>query len=231
MAKTADRQVVLITGASGGLGPSVTRAFLDSGATVAASSRRIEQSDNNDFRFHAFPADLLDPAAATALADAVVAKCGRIDALIHVAGGFSGGALHETSDAVWDQMMNLNLRAAFNAFRAVLPHMRRAGRGRIVAIGSRAAVDPAAGIAAYAASKAAMLSLVRSIALENADAGIVANAILPGTIDTEANRQWGSEKERAKWVSPARIAQVAVFLASDAAAQVNGAALPMYGGA
>jgi NAD(P)-dependent dehydrogenase (short-subunit alcohol dehydrogenase family) len=113
----------------------------------------------------------------------------------------------------------------------VVPHMRRAGRGRIVAIASRAAVEPAAGVAAYAASKAAMLSLVRSIALENRDAHITANAILPGTIDTEANREWGSPAERAKWVSPERIAAVALFLASDAAAEVNGAALPMYGGA
>jgi NAD(P)-dependent dehydrogenase (short-subunit alcohol dehydrogenase family) len=224
-------QVVLITGASGGLGPSVTRAFLASGAVVAGSSRRIAQSAFDHANFHAFPADLLDPTQASALADAVLAANGRIDALIHVAGGFSGGALHETSDEVWTRMLDLNLRAAFHIFRAVVPHMRRAGRGRIVAIASRAAVEPAAGVAAYAASKAAMLSLVRSIALENRDAHFTANAILPGTIDTEANREWGSPAERAKWVSPERIAAVALFLASDAAAEVNGAALPMYGGA
>jgi len=223
--------VVLITGASGGLGPSVTRAFLESGAVVSATSRRIASNPGDPPRLHAFPADLLDPAQATALANDVVARCGRIDALIHVAGGFSGGALHETSDDIFNRMLDLNLRAAFHIFRAVVPHMRQAGRGRIVAIAARAAVDPAAGIAAYAASKAALVSLVRSIAIENRAAGITANAILPGTIDTDANREWGSEKERAKWVSPARIAEVAVFLASDAAAEVNGAAIPMYGGA
>jgi NAD(P)-dependent dehydrogenase (short-subunit alcohol dehydrogenase family) len=224
-------QKVLITGATGGLGPAVTRAFLDAGAVVAASSRRVAQSDYASDRFHAFPADLLDPAQAAALADAVATKLGGIDALIHVAGGFSGGALHETTDEVWSRMMDLNLRAAFHIFRAVVPHMRRTGRGRIVAIGSRAGVDPAAGVAAYAASKAALLSLVRSLAVENRDVGITANCILPGTIDTAANREWGSEADRAKWVSPERIAAVAVFLASDAAAGVNGAAVPMYGGA
>jgi NAD(P)-dependent dehydrogenase (short-subunit alcohol dehydrogenase family) len=224
-------QVVLITGVTGGLGPAVVRAFLESGATVAGTSRRVAPTDYDNPRFHAYPADLLENSQATALADAVVAQCGRIDALIHVAGGFSSGTVHETTDEVWQRMMDLNLRAAFHIFRAVIPHMRRAGRGRIVAIASRAAVDPAAGVAAYAASKAALLSLVRSVAVENRDAWITANAILPGTIDTEANRQWGSPEERAKWVSPDRIAAAALFLASDAAAAVNGAALPMYGAA
>lgn len=213
--------VVLITGATGGLGPAVVRAFLDVGATVAASSRKSDD----------FPADLLDPAAASRLADSVVQRYGRIDALVHCAGGFTAGKLHETTDAAWDQLMNLNLRAAFHIFRAVIPHMRRAGHGRIVAIASRYAAEPMAGIAAYSASKAALVSLVRSAAIENRDAGITANAILPGTIDTEANRSWGSESERAKWVSPEKIAAVAVFLASDAASEVNGAAVPMYGGA
>src|SRR5262249_19613988 len=126
-------------------------------------------------------------------------------------------------DATWDQMMNVNVRAAFHAFRAVIPHMRKAGRGRIVAIGSKAAVDTAPGIAAYAASKAALVSLVRSVAAENAGFGITANAILPGTIDTAGTNP--------DWVSPQRIAALVWFLVSDAGAQISGAALPMYGGA
>jgi NAD(P)-dependent dehydrogenase (short-subunit alcohol dehydrogenase family) len=214
-------QVVLITGASGGLGRSVTRAFTDAGATVAASSRKSPD----------FPADLVDPAQAAALAKTVLDRHGRIDALIHLAGGFTGASVHETTDAAWDQMMNLNLRAAFHILRAVIPIMRAARRGRIVAVASRAAVDTAPGIAAYAASKAALLSLVRSAALENQDLGITANAILPGTIDTEANRQWGTPEERAKWVSPDRIAALALFLVSDRGREITGAALPMYGGA
>jgi hypothetical protein len=108
----------------------------------------------------------------------------------HVAGGFAyGGPIQETGDAVWDQMMDLNARAAFHVLRAAIPRMRERGSGRIVAIGSRAGVEPQANIAAYAASKAALVSLVRTAALENRDLGITANVILPGTIDTEANRK------------------------------------------
>jgi NAD(P)-dependent dehydrogenase (short-subunit alcohol dehydrogenase family) len=214
-------QVVLITGATGGLGQSVVRAFSDAGATVAASSRKSPD----------YPADLLDPDQAVALAAQVLDRHGRIDALVHLAGGFTGAPLHETANEMWDQMMNLNLRAAFHVFRAVIPHMRTARRGAIVGIASRAAAEAAPGIAAYAASKAALVSLVRSAAVENRDHGITANAILPGTIDTEANRQWGTPEERAKWVSPDQIAALAVFLVSDRARDINGAAIPVYGGA
>jgi NAD(P)-dependent dehydrogenase (short-subunit alcohol dehydrogenase family) len=222
--------VVLITGASGALGSAVTNAFLASGALVAGSSRRIADSAFPHPNFRGLAADLSDSAQASGLADAVVALHGRIDALVHVTGGFAGGApVHESDDALWDQMFAVNLRAALHVFRAVIPHMRGAKRGRIVAVGSRAAVEPAPNIAAYSASKAALVSLVKTVALENRDAGITANAILPGTIDTAANRQWGTPEERAKWVSPERLAALAVFLTSDAAAEITGTAIPVYG--
>jgi NAD(P)-dependent dehydrogenase (short-subunit alcohol dehydrogenase family) len=224
--------VVLITGASGGLGPAVVNAFLAAGALVAGTSRRIEAAAFPHPNFRGFPADLLDTADVQRLADSVMAAYGRIDALVHVAGGFSGGKpVHESDDALWEQMLNLNLGAAMRMLRAVLPHMRQANRGRIVAVASRAAAEPAANIAAYSASKAALVSLVKTVALENRGAGITANAILPGTIDTEANRKWGSPEERAKWVSPERLAALAVFLVSDAAAEITGAAIPVYGAA
>jgi NAD(P)-dependent dehydrogenase (short-subunit alcohol dehydrogenase family) len=223
-------RVILITGANGGLGRHVTEALLSAGAVVAGSSRRIADGDFGHANFHAFPADLGYAAQVASLAEAVVARLGRIDALVHTAGGFSGGKpVHETENEVWEQMLNLNLRTTMNVLRAVIPHMRNAGGGRIVAIGSRAAVEPAANIAAYSASKAALVSLVKTVALENRDAGITANVILPGTIDTEANRSWGSEAERKKWVSPRRLAELAVFLVSDAAAEITGAAIPVYG--
>src|SRR3954453_8396222 len=149
-------QVVLITGAKGGLGRSVTTAFLAAGAFVAGSSRGIAQTDFPHANFLAVPADLLDPSQAAPLADTVLARHGRIDALVHLAGGFTGGALHETTDAVWDEMMNANLRAAFHIFRGIIPAMRKGGRGRIVAIGSRLSVETAPSVAAYAASKAAL---------------------------------------------------------------------------
>jgi NAD(P)-dependent dehydrogenase (short-subunit alcohol dehydrogenase family) len=222
--------VVLITGAKGGLGAHVTRAFLDSGATVAGSSRHIADSDFPHPQFFAIEADLTDAAEARGLADAVMARAGRIDALVHVTGGFTGGQpVHETTDEAWVQMIDLNLRAAFYTLRVVIPYMRKAGRGRIVAIGSRAAVEPGPNVGAYSASKAAMLSLMRTVALENRDTAITANVILPGTIDTESNRKWGTPEDRAKWVAPERIAALAVFLASDAAADITGAAIPVYG--
>jgi NAD(P)-dependent dehydrogenase (short-subunit alcohol dehydrogenase family) len=221
-------QVVLITGAKGGLGAHVTRAFLENGDTVAGSSRHIADADFAHPQFFAVPADLTDAAEARALAASVIARTGRIDALIHVTGGFAGGKpVHETPDDVWEQMLNVNLRAAVHTLAAVIPHMRRAGRGRIVAIGSRASIEPGPNVGAYSASKAALLSVVKTVALENRDLPITANAILAGTIDTEANRQWGTPEEQAKWVAPGRIAALAVFLASDPAADITAAGIPV----
>jgi len=223
-------QVVLITGAQGGLGAHVTRTFLDAGARVVGSSRKIGESEFAHARFTGIAADLIKPEDAAALAAAVIQRFQKIDVLVHVAGGFAGGSpIHETDDATWDAMMNLNLRAAFHVLRAVIPHMQREKRGRIVAIGSRAGVEPAANIAAYSASKAALVSLVKTAALENRKTGITANVILPGTIDTEANRKSDPSGDRSKWVSPENLAALALFLASDAAAEITGAAIPFYG--
>jgi NAD(P)-dependent dehydrogenase (short-subunit alcohol dehydrogenase family) len=229
MVATVSR-IVLITGAKGGLGSHVTRAFLESGDTVVGSSRRIADADFANERFAAIPADLTITGDAHRLTAAVVERFGRIDALVHVTGGFAyGGAIPETADEVWDEMMAVNARAAFNILRAVIPQMRSQKSGRIVAVGSRAGVEPAANIGAYAASKAALVSLVRTAALENRDAGMTVNAILPGTIDTEANRTADPKADRSKWVSPDRLAALAVFLVSDGAAEITGAAIPVYG--
>ena len=223
-------RTVLITGAKGGLGAFVTRAFLDAGWQAVGSSRSIADSEFDSPRFAGIAADLTKGEDAVRLAASTAERFGRIDALVHVAGGFAyGGPIPDTGDDVWDQMMNLNARAAFHVLRAVIPRMRANGGGRIVAIGSRAGVEPAANIAAYAASKAALVSLVRTAALENRDAGISANVILPGTIDTEANRKSDPKADRSKWVSPAKIAELALFLASEAAGEITGAAIPFYG--
>jgi NAD(P)-dependent dehydrogenase (short-subunit alcohol dehydrogenase family) len=150
--------------------------------------------------------------------------------LVHVMGGFAGGQpIPETDDATWDKMMNLNLRSAFNTLRTVIPPMRQAGRGRIVVIASRQAVEPAANLSAYNVSKAGLLALVRTAALENKDLGITANAILPGTMNTEANRKGDAGADQSRWIQPQRVAALALFLATDAAAQVTGAAIPVYG--
>jgi NAD(P)-dependent dehydrogenase (short-subunit alcohol dehydrogenase family) len=225
-----DNRVVLVTGAKGGLGSSITRTFLAAGAMVAGSSKSIRDSDFSSPRFAALPADLTIAESARQLVEATISRFGKIDALVHVMGGFAGGQpIPETSDETWDLMMNLNLRAAFNVLRAAIPQMRRAGRGRIVAISSRQAVEPAANLSAYNSSKAALVALIRTAALENRDAGITANTILPGTMNTEANRQASPEADPSKWVQTERVAGIAAFLVSDAGAEITGAAIPVYG--
>ena len=222
--------VVLITGAKGGLGAHMTRTFLRAGAQVIGTSRQIDAADFPQPNFTPMAADLTKDGDANQLAAAIIARFHKIDVLVHVAGGFAGGSpIHETDDATWDGMMNLNLRAAFHILRAVIPPMRLEKHGRIIAIGSRAGVEPAANIAAYAASKAALVSLVKTAALENKGSGITANVILPGTIDTEANRKSDPGGNRSKWVSPERLAALVFYLASDAAAEITGAAIPVYG--
>jgi NAD(P)-dependent dehydrogenase (short-subunit alcohol dehydrogenase family) len=223
-------QIVLITGARGDLGRPVTQAFLDAGSQVVGTSRNIDDSAFASPRFTGIPADLTRPPDAASLVETVIGRFHRIDALVHVAGGFAGsGPIQSIDDAIWDAMMNLNLRAAFYILRAVIPHMRRAKLGRIVAIGSRAGIEPAPGIAAYAASKAALVSLIKSAALENRDAGITANIVLPGTISTEANRLADPGGDHARWVSPQKLAALVYYLTSEAASEITGAAIPVYG--
>jgi NAD(P)-dependent dehydrogenase (short-subunit alcohol dehydrogenase family) len=223
-------KVVIITGAKGGLGNTVTQAFLDAGATVAGVSRSIADSDFAHASFAAFAAELSSADAARKVADAVAARLGRIDALVHLVGAFAGGvAVADTEDAVLERMLDLNLRSTFHVARAVIPHMRRQGSGRILAIGSRAAVEPSPMAGAYAASKAALVSLIRTLAAENKDRCISVNVVLPGTMDTPANRAADPQADFSRWVQPSQVAGLLVHLASDAAAQVNGAVVPIYG--
>jgi len=223
-------QVVLITGAKGGLGSLVTEAFLAEGATVVGSDRTAQDSDFPNPHFSGVAGDLTSSEAARDLADTVIRRFQRIDALVHVVGGFAGGqSIAETDDATWDQMLTLNLKAAIHILRAVIPHMRMAKRGRIIAIASRQAVEPSANLSAYNASKAALVSLIRTAALENKDLGITANAILPSTMNTAANRKAEPGADPSKWVQPERVAALAVFLGSDAGGQITGAAIPVYG--
>jgi NAD(P)-dependent dehydrogenase (short-subunit alcohol dehydrogenase family) len=227
---TLEGKIALVTGAKGGLGTFVTESFLAAGATVVGVSRSIQASDFTHPEFHAMPAELSSGDAARKLADDVEARFGRIDALVHVMGGFAGGkSVAETDDATFERMLDLNYRAAFYIARAVLPKMRRQGGGRILAVASRQAVEPAAMIGAYSASKAALVSLVRTIALENKDRCISANTVLPGTMDTPGNRTGDPNADASQWVQPAQVAAILVHLTSDAGAQVTGAAIPVYG--
>jgi len=224
-------KVVLITGANGGLGGAVTNAFLEAGARVAGVARKIQDSDFPHPNFMAYSAELGSGDAASAMAAAVVARWKKIDVLVHLVGAFAGGkSVAETDQATFDQMLDVNLHAAFHVFRAVLPAMRAQGAGRILAIGSRTAIDPQPMVGAYSASKAALVSLVRTVALENKDRGISANVLLPGTMDTPANRAAMPGADPAKWVQPAQVASLLVHLASDQASQVSGAVIPILGG-
>lgn len=225
-----ENKVVLITGAKGGLGTYVTQAFLNAGATAVGVSRSIKQSDFPHVQFAAISGELTSTASATEITNAVVQRFGRIDALVHLVGGFGGvKSVADTDDAVLRQMTEVNFYAAFYIAKAVLPVMRKAGRGRIVAIGSRAALDPGAGLAAYAASKAALVSLMRTIALENKDVGITANVVLPTVIDTPVNRAADPKADRSKWIQPEKLADLIVWLTDEAASQVSGALIPVYG--
>jgi len=225
-----NNKIAVVTGANGGLGAFVTQALLDAGATVVGVSKDIRQSDFSSAAFTALPADLLTAAGATSMVASVVARFGRIDVLAHTVVGFAGGkSIAETDDATFQRMFDLNLNSTFYLLRAAIPALRRAGNGRIIAIGSRAALEPGAGVGAYSASKAAMVSLIRTVALENKDAGLTANVILPGTIDTPANRKAMPNADVSKWVQPATIASLIAWLAGEAGKDVNGAVIPVYG--
>src|SRR5579872_7517895 len=227
---TLDGKVALITGAKGGLGSAVTEAFLAAGAKVAGVSRSIQASDFPNPAFVALPADLSGGEAARKIVAEVLGRFGRVDALIHVMGGFAGGqSVADTDDATVDSMLDMNYRSAFFIARAVLPHMRQQGSGRILAVASRQGVEPGAMVGAYSASKAALVALDRTIALENKDRGIAANTVLPGTMDTPSNRAGDPKADTSQWVQPAQVAALLVHLASDAGADVTGAAIPVYG--
>ena len=223
-------KIVLVTGANGGLGSYVTQAFLDAGATVIGTSRKIQQSDFSSPNFTAMPAELSTREGAKTLVDQVVARFGKLDVLAHTVGGFAGGqSIDDTDDATFQRMLDLNLNSVFHVLRATIPVLRKTNGGRIIAIGSRAALEPGAGVGAYSASKAAMVSMIKTVALENKDAGLTANVILPGTMDTPANRKSMPNADFSKWVRPASVASLMTWLASDAGKDVNGAVIPVYG--
>lgn len=206
---------ILITGASGGLGTAVASAFAAAGALVTTPSRT--------------QADLTTTVGARAAVQLALDTRSRLDAAIHLMGGFtSDGPVDQTTDETWDRMFSLNARSAFFLFRAALPHLPRPG-GRLLAVGSRAGLECPAGLSAYAASKAALHALVRTTAAEYLLSGITVNAILPSTIDTPANRAAMPDADPSLWVSPASIAELLLFLASDAGRDTSGALIPIYG--
>jgi NAD(P)-dependent dehydrogenase (short-subunit alcohol dehydrogenase family) len=235
MSNLEDR-VALVTGAAGNLGRAVCRCFAAQGAAIALVDRdatAVEAACRElpaGVRFKAFPGDLIDPRSVSNLVEATVAHFGRIDILANVAGGFTmGPPLHETPDRDWDFMMDLNARTVFNTCRAVVPKMLTNGGGRIVNVSARAAVHGKGNMGPYCASKAAVITLTESLAAEHRDTGINVNCILPGTVDTPQNRAAMPDQDHGRWVPTAALSDVILFLASDAARCVSGAAIPVYG--
>ena len=223
-------RTALVTGATGGLGTSVTKTLLDAGFTVVGLAPKVHPHDFDHPHFTAIPATLDSLPAAKQAVDTILAHFGKIDVLAHLVGGFTGGqTIADTDDAAFKRMLDMNLMSAFHILRAVLPPMRQAGSGRIIAIGSRAAESPGAMVGAYSASKAALVSLIRTVAIESKDLGITANVILPGTIDTPANRKDMPAADTSQWVQPISIASLIVWLAGDGGKDVTGAAIPVYG--
>lgn len=223
-------KVALVTGADGGLGTHVTTTLLYAGFMVVGLAPKIQTSTFDHPHFTALPAKLDSLAAAKSAVDTTIAHFGKIDLLAHLVGGFAGGqTVADTDDPTFQRMFDMNLNSAFHILRAVLPHMRKAGTGRIIAIGSRAAENPGAMVGAYSASKAALVSLIRTVAIENKNAGITANVILPGTIDTTANRKAMAGADTSQWVQPASVGSLIVWLAGDGGKDVTGAAIPVYG--
>ncbi len=228
-------KVVLITGAAGNLGRAAAQAFWSAGAQLALADRNVEALTEafaawRGARCLLAEVDLFQETAVAQLVEQVIQQFGRIDVLVNVAGGFTmGPPVHETSTDTWEFMLNLNARSVFFMSRAVIPHMLAQGSGKIVNVAARAALEGKAKMAPYVVSKSAVIRLTESMAAELKDAGINVNCILPGTIDTPQNRAEMPKADFSKWVAPEALADVILFLASDAARAVTGAAVPVYG--
>jgi len=204
--------------------------LLEAGFAVVGLAPKIHPHDFDHPHFTALPATLESLTAAKQAVDTIVAHFGKVDVLAHLVGGFAGGqTVADTDDATFQRMLDMNLNSAFHILRAVLPSMRQTASGRIIAIGSRAAESPGAKVGAYSASKAALVSLIRTVAIENKEFGITANVILPGTMDTPANRKDMPGADTSQWVQPASVASLIVWLTGDGGKDVTGAAIPVYG--
>jgi len=237
MTDRSEEKLAVVAGGTGGLGRAVSRAFLEQGWDVAVTYRLQkewqalhEASGEKSQQLEGYELDVTDERAIKDWIEMLAVKHRRVDALINTVGGYAGGAkLWEMEPRVFEQMLALNLRSGFVLARAVVPLMLRQGYGSIVNVASKAALDHAAGASAYVASKTAAVAMMDSLAAELKGTGVRVNSILPSIIDTEANRRAMPNSDFAKWPKPEEIAQVILFLCSDDAKLVRGAAIPVYG--
>jgi NAD(P)-dependent dehydrogenase (short-subunit alcohol dehydrogenase family) len=239
MAGRFSGKTVVVAGGTGGLGQAVTLAFLEESANVVVTYRRQEEfarlekaartlTKGSSLEGH--QVDVTDEAAVRRLTEGVIASRERIDVLVNAVGGYAGGlALWETDPKVFEQMLTLNLRSGYVLCRVIVPLMLKQRSGAIVNVAARAAVDHAAGAAAYGASKAAALAMIDSLAADLKGTGVRANSVLPSLFDTDANRRAMPNADFSKWPKPADIARVILFLSSDEARLIHGAAVPVSG--
>ena len=230
-------KVVLVAGGTGGLGRAVSLAFLSERANVIVTYRRAEEfqalegiAGVGGLRLAGHSVDVTDEAAVAKLVEEIVAEHGRLDAMVNTVGGYAGGVkLWDLDTKTFDQMLALNLRAGYALARAAIAPMLKQKAGAIVNVGAKAAFDHAAGASAYAASKAAALAMIDCLAADVKGTGVRVNTILPSIIDTAANRKAMPDANFAVWPKPEDIARVVLFLCSDDARVIHGAAIPVYG--
>ncbi|MCJ7568960.1 MAG: SDR family NAD(P)-dependent oxidoreductase [Anaerolineales bacterium] len=230
-------KVVVITGAAGNLGSAVVHAFEAQGASLVLLDRKEGRLKEM------FPAiskldkhllvDLVDLSSKESIDEAIskaVAHCGQVDVLVNTVGGYQAGTpVHETPIETMEFLMDLNARTTFLSCQAAVPHMLKAGSGKIINIGARPGMKGSAKTGAYAMSKSAVLRLTESLSAELKRKGINVNAVLPGTIDTPTNRKAMPDVDYSQWVTPEAISEVILFLASDSASAVHGALIPVFG--
>ena len=223
-----DGKVIVVTGALGALGSVVVDTALARGARVASVDHAPTQVPPTANQFELGGVDLTDPAAAKKAIDAAVSHFGRCDVLINIAGGFAFETIADGDLKTWQRMYALNVMTALNASRAAIPHLTASGAGRIINVGAMGALQAGTGMGAYAAYKAGVHRRTEAIAAEHTGK-ITVNAVLPSIIDTPANRASMPKADFTKWVTPKELADVILFLASDAASAVTGALLPVSG--
>jgi NAD(P)-dependent dehydrogenase (short-subunit alcohol dehydrogenase family) len=232
---TFSEKVVLVAGGAGGLGRAVSLAFLSEGARLIVTWRNdlefaaLKSAAGANTGLTGYRADVTDDAAVEQLVQRILGDHGRLDVLVNTVGGYAGGKLWESEPATLDRMLTLNLRAGFMLARAAAKAMLGQGKGAIVNVAAKAALDHGAGLGAYAASKAAAVAMMDSLAADLNGTGVRVNSILPSIIDTEPNRKAMPDADFAKWPKAEEIARVILFLCSDDARVIHGAAIPVYG--
>jgi NAD(P)-dependent dehydrogenase (short-subunit alcohol dehydrogenase family) len=230
-------KIVLVSGGTGSLGNAVSLAFLEEGARVVVTYRKEEEytalkiaAGGQAAALEGSLVDVTDERATVELVTGILARHGRVDASVNTVGGYAGGvALWELETKVFDEMLSLNLRSGYALARAVLPGMLKQRHGSVVNVAAKAALDHGAGAAAYAASKAAAVAMMDSLAADVKGTGVRVNSVLPSIIDTATNRRAIPNGDFSAWPKPEEIAQVILFLCSDNAAVIHGAAIPVYG--